>query len=800
MSKRKHGQHAADNSSALPRQAGLKAFRQGDYTQAIKYWSRPELENEPPVRAALAEAYFRRAVDYHATPATSLADIQRAVELLPGEARFAYHLGLARHRANQLNEALTAYARAAELGFQRKGFGFVRGLARIELALMQGGEAGPRLLADLPWLGAASEDRAALLPIAALVGGEPQTVLTHLPAGWLEQIQSLGRGDLTSALWEGLAWLASGEPAKARARLNLPPGRQLRAGAEGIRAFYAGLAAAAAGDAQAALAEWTAAAKSNTIVPPRLRQSLVRLQQLALQELCTAGRWAEALQQAQDILTLAPDEPALLQTSLVAANRLAQAAANAGDWPAAIERWQAMRAILDQHPGLGPLPPLLRNLAVAHERLEQWEPAAEAWAALLKTLPRKPGRPAKARQPAPEPRPGSSPAPNGSPLPVDAQRAWLRRRVLDDYQRAGRPDQAIAYYKQATKAAPDDLSLRLELAAALLANEQSIAARNEVQRILVKDPQHLGAFMLLAEINQAREEWGAAEQALRSALAIDPRHEAARRGLAQMLLERGVEAFNSGRYELARTTYTAALEFSAADPQLLANLAETELVLHQEPAAREHFEAALATGKSEAYAKVFDSWLKHNREAEARQVLARAEAAGLASPQFYLEVGIACLTDGAPLPAVPDLFGPPAKTIRSKGKWETWGRDLVDRGLASSPQPAEALRYLISSLGMEQPALGSDYARRLVLLAPDDPTNWMSLGLLQALNQDTSAAKDTLRKAEQLARKQGQHELVKEISAMRQDVGSPLFGMMGSLLASLGPDALDDFADEEFFR
>ena len=741
---------------------------------------------------------FRRAVDYRATPATRLADLQRAVELLPAEARFTYHLGLARHRANQVNEALTAYARAAELGYQRRGLAFVRGLAQIEQALAEGGEAGPRLLAQLPWLGAATEERAALLPIAALVGGEPQTVLGALPAGWWEQLQSLGRSDLMAALWEGLAWLAAGEPAKARARLTLPTGRQLRAGAEGVRAFYSGLAAAAGGDAQAALAEWTSAAKNNAIVPPRLRQSLSHLRQQELQELCTAGRWDEAFQRAQDALTLAPDEPMLLQTSLVAANRLAQAAANAGDWPAAIERWQAMRGILEQHPGLGPLPPLLRNLAVGHERLEQWEPAAEAWAALLKTLPRKPGRPAKARQPAPEPAPGASSAPAG--LPADAQRAWLQRRVLDNYQRAGRPDQAIAYYKQASKAAPGDLNLRLELAAALLANDQSIAARNEVQRILDKDPQHLGAFILLAEVNQAREEWYAAEQALRSALAIDPQHEAARRGLAQMMLERGVEAFNSGRIELARTTYAAALEFSPAEPQLLVNLAECELGLHQAAAAREHFEAALATGKSDAYAKVFESWLKHDHEAEARQVLARAEAASLASPQFCLEAGSACLTYGPPALAVPGPFGPPPKPVEAKGKWEAWGRDLVDRGLASSPQPGEALRYLISTVGMQQPALGLDYARRLVALDPSDPSALMGLGLLQALNQDISAAKDTLRKAEQLARKQGQLDLVQEISSLRREVGSPLFGMMGSLLASLGPDALDDFADEEFFR
>jgi tetratricopeptide (TPR) repeat protein len=792
MSKRKRLRPTPGNATAAPQPAGLKPFRQGNYTEAIQSWGRPELDNEPAVRAALAEAHFRRALDSRSPQTSRLADLTRAVALRPDDARFAYHLGLARHRAAQVNEALTAYARAAELGLQRRGFAFVRGLAQIEQALAAGGKAGPPLLANLPWLGAAPEEQAALLPIAALAGGQPRVVLSASPAGWWERVQAIGRADLTAALWEGLAWLATGEPAKARARLAFPPGRQLPAGAEGVRAYYSGLAAVAAGDAPAALTEWTAAAKANANGPAGLRHALTHLRRLALHELGAAGRWAEAHQQAQDALTLAPGEPALLQFSLVAANRLAQAAAEAGDWPAAILRWQAMRGILEQHPDLGPLPPVLRNLAIAHERLEQWEPAAAAWAALLKSLPRQPRRSAKASQAAPEATPGGS--------PVDAQRAWLRRRVLDDYRRADRPDEAIVYYKQASKAAPDDLNLRLELAAALLANDQALAARNEIQRILAKDPHHLGAFLLLAEVHQAREEWYAAEQALRSALAIDPQHAAARRGLAQMMLERGVEAFNSGRYELARTTYAAALEFSPADPQLLVNLAETELVLNQEPAAREHFAAALATGESDAYAKVFEGWLKHDREAEARQVLARAEAASLASPQFYLEAGSACLTLGAPLPGVPGPFGPPPKLVRSTDEWETWGRDLVERGLAGSPQPGEALRFLISTLGVQQPALGVDYARRLAALEPGDPAVWLSLGMLQALNQDSAAAKDTLRKAEKLARQQGQPELVQEIVSMRREIGSPLFGMLGSLLASLGPEALDDFADEEFFK
>jgi hypothetical protein len=100
---------------------------------------------------------------------------------------------------------------------------------------------------------------------------------------------------------------------------------------------------------------------------------------------------------------------------------------------------------------------------------------------------------------------------------------------------------------------------------------------------------------------------------------------------------------------------------------------------------------------------------------------------------------------------------------------------------------------------MQQPALGVEYGRQLVALEPEDPSALMGLGLMQALSQDISAAKDTLRKAEQLARKQGQSDLARDIGNMRREIGSPLFGIMGSLIASLGPEALDELDDEVFF-
>lgn len=755
------------------KERGLQSFRQGDYTGAIKLWSTLARERDSTIYQALAEACFRRALATRHPLPSALTDLRRATELLPGEARYWYHLGLTLHRANQLEEARIAYARAADLGLQRRGVSFVRGLAEIE-------HTPHRSLDTLPYL--SPDDLNALAPIAALLRGEPQAVLTAVPSNWLERLSPLIHPNPTTKLWQGLAYLASGDAAKALATLTLPKGQQLRAGAEQVRVFYHGLAAAATGDPQAALIEWTAAARSASkeSLPSRMSQGIIQLHAQRLYDLQAAGQWAELLKQAQAPLALTPGESFLLQISLIAANRLAVAAVQAGEWATALTHWQTMRDLLEAHPDLGPLPPVLRNLAIAREALEQWKLAAEAWAALLGTLPKRVSKKQASRLTA--------------DIPLEVQRVWLRRRVLDNYKRAGRPDQAIAYYKQAVKAAPDNLDLRLELASALLANNQTAAGRNELNRILDKDQKHISAHLLMADLYQARGEWSAAEQSLRHVLAVDPGHEVARRGIAQMMVSRGMDTFNIGRYHQAWNIYIEALRFSPTDPHVLVLLADTELVLNNAVSAQTHLDAALATGRVEAYADVFDCWVKHRNETEARKVVAHAETAGVASSQFYIDVGIACLTHGAPPPSMLSFLGSPPRRDTKKTKWEQWGRELIQHALTIAPNRAEALHQIVAAIGHQHPAAAIEYARQLAALEPKDPRVLMVLGLLHVMQQDISAAKDTLGKAERLARKQNQKELISEIANIRRQIGSPLFGMLGSLVSLLGPD----FDEEEF--
>ncbi|MCW3053391.1 MAG: prsT [Chthonomonadales bacterium] len=726
------------------------------------------------MRAAIAEAHFRRALGTRISLPDAATDLRHAIDLLPDEARFWYQLGLMLHRSDQLEEACQAYARAADLGWTRRGMGVVRGLAELE--------ADPEVSLDiLPWL--TPEARTALEPIARLLAGNTE-VPPALATG-PSVAGTSGVAEPVTALWKGLTLLAHGAAAEAYAALSPTNGQRLPVGAEPVRAFYFGVAAALAGKSEVALTAWREMERRSPQAaaarPPHFDASISQVASHRILSLQQEGRWEESLRQSQTSSALAPGDPWLHHATLLAANRLATAARDAGEWAGAVEHWQIIRSLLETHPNLGSLPPILHNLAVAYEALEEWEDAAEAWAALLNTFARRRGRaPAK-------------PTPETEGVSVEEKSTWIRRRILDNYKRAELPEEAITYYKKAVKAEPENLDLRVEMASALLANDQSIAARNEVQRILDKDPKYVGALLLLAEIHHSRYEYYAAEQALIRVLNIDPSHEVARKALVQRMRERGSNTFNAGRHDQAREIYQQALKYAPNDPELLVFVGQSELVVGRAKQAQPYFDAALATRKPEAYLSMFLLWGRAHKEESAREILQGAEEAGVADSQFYLRVGVICLTMIAhPVAALS------SRIPKAPPRWEEWGRELIETGLERVADQAEALEDVLTHLQGTHPAIAVEYAQRLVALKPEDPEVLLDLAFCQGLAKDVKGAKATLTQAERVARKQGRKDLLEPIARMRQEIGSPYFGMFGSLF---GPGGLDiDDLDMEDFR
>jgi tetratricopeptide (TPR) repeat protein len=141
MAKRKRKKDRSGQKAVALRQNGLKAFAERDYARAINAWQRAyELKREPPLAAALAEAYFRRGLkrqngrDSHNQD--PVADLKQAVTLQPGDSCYTYHLALALHRLDRASEALPLYRQV-----RRSSDSYARRAAYpLALALLQQGE------------------------------------------------------------------------------------------------------------------------------------------------------------------------------------------------------------------------------------------------------------------------------------------------------------------------------------------------------------------------------------------------------------------------------------------------------------------------------------------------------------------------------------------------------------------------------------------------------------------------------------------------------------------------------------
>jgi tetratricopeptide (TPR) repeat protein len=771
------------NSIISPFQQGLENFRQGDYDQAINTWQSLPLDS-PEKNPALAEAHFRRALLNEQSISQRQADLEAAHRLAPQDGRFVYHLGLLLHAQGRLPEATSAYAQAGGLGFSPRRLEPVRGLAVIERnpgAAWQESDG----LSDL--------ECARLYPVACLLQNKPQFVLEPQSADQTAALENLKRFPSVWNLWKGLAELDLGQMEKAVQ--SLAPSRHgepLPPEAEAIRAVYFSRLLIAQGREQQALSELENAARRSHFAP--LRKMLASLAAQRIREMIAAGQIDAAQKELSRILPLALEEKSLIACQLVAANRQAGASAGQGKWPEAIRHWSSMRAILVEHPDLGPLGPVLHNLAIAYETQEEWDRAGEMWTELLGGLPRRPNQKTGKRLPPTSPL---------AALPLEQAKDWLRKRIVQCYQKSGNPGKAIEIYRKTARLNPEDLGQRMGLVGALLANDQWVAARNELGRILDLAPHYVPAHVTLAHVYREDGYQNDAERELRKALEIDPASEEAHRELISLLIEFG----NDTLYWDAKTAlirFEEVLQFQPGNVEVLALAGRAARETGDSKRAQKWFDQALSAETINAYGNVFTAYLNLNDLESIRRLLERFEASLVQQKEAFYSLAGTMALDKPPeelaglLPIARRLNPKKSKAAQDR---EDLGRELLNRALALTAGPAriEMLANLVDTIAPLRPDVAIGYAEAWVGAAPEDLEAQINLGLLQALNDQIEPAKNTLRNAENEARKRRDHALVKRIHELRGSLTGPEMQLIGPLarlqksLGNLDEDELQGF-------
>lgn len=751
--------------AADPRQQGMQAFSVNSFDAAIAAWSQLD-QKDPQVMAALAEARFRRALSHSSDVTSQIGDLRQALTYIPDEPRYQYHLGLAFHRSGKLKEAIEVYRTLLQ---KRPGWtGAGMALALAELAL------NPKVnLAGLP--GSTPEIRLTLAPVQALLTGEP--------------LSAAQPGDSMQTLWQGLGRIGAGDGSALGDLSDDKPLPSTRAVA--VRRIYKGVAAAQIGNLDMAFKQWQRVQEDGVWFPAWLLDNLaaVLIEHLQLHLDSDEALDDDTIHSVSKLVKSSFRHSALNPLLLAVLDKAAQRAAVAGNWQSAVLLWEDARQLVSTSTNLGSPRPILHNLALGYEMLEEWQAAAEMWRAMLRARPRK-TKQADGEQATTDPF-----------AYTDEQWAWIRKRVITCYQQAGEPGEAVKVFRQAIKSDPHDLDMRIQLADALLANDQQQASFNELHRILQVDPKHIEAHLRLADMHGESGNWGSAEHSLRIVLEQQPEREDIRRQIVRLIINRGNHLHNMGLMDEARKIFEEGQQFAPDDYQFPLNLGRIAIDERKYDQASALLSRSLELGSDnpQAYVFVIDCWVVARKLDEAKDVFARAEKELTLTPDFYIDLGSTILSRSKPRTDFPMLFGasPKPEPKEEQGPWRDLAMSILDRAVGLKPDDSRVHLRIATELLLLDSAVALQHAEAATKLTPDDPGNMILLGLLQGLNDMTREAKTTLRNAARLARQQGKLQLADNAEMIRQQVGTP-FLRLSLQMQALG-DMYDDDLDDEFF-
>ena len=712
---------------------GFRAFRKERFDEAIQAWGKLSPASWAGVNLALAEAHFRKSLGQTERKA-GILDLRAALNLAPEDGRFWYHLGLALHQEQDWAGAREAYGQASAHGFaRREALAYVKGLLELEAGdLVEPGRARalPGLLPE--------EDL--LAPIRALLGRAWATLAGTGAMPAVAQSKGTpavpGMGGLLRGIGQvGLGQWAAGAQTLGSLSQDLFPGP-----VEALRVVFLARALERLGrekDAAKLRASTLARTKNPTLGAEVAEATLVDLEAWL-----AAGAWAWVVAAGQELQRHCPCRRAQVAVA-IALDQLGREAAKAGRWSEAAKHWGDFRRLGGEAlPGAAAC---LHNLALAHEALEEWGPAASAWQAVLNLLPK---RITKTQVKA-----GSGYG-GLSPEALLVRRDWIERRALEMRQRTGSVDEILRQRKALIKRKPDDLALRMAQIETFLNDDDLRGADREIDAVLRVAPDHPGALEAHAQILLRMHLPEAAEGRLRRVLALEPGRGSARATLALALATQATFMPNARRGK-AIVLLEEAVELAPREARFRMMLAGLLMDGREPERARHHLDTALGLGGA-AGQLVFQFWLRREALPEAKALVTQGLAQGVLDAEFLAAAAMACLEVAERLD---DSFRG-GRRSSGKGKasraaevqaWSAFGRALLDQAADLDPS-CDGLRELVGLLLADHPALAVPYAERAAALLPSSPAVLMDLAVVQAGAGLFDEARQTLLKAERAAR------------------------------------------------
>lgn len=719
---------------------GKRAFGKHDYDQAISIWqaARQDKDLSGDMRSRLdassAEAYFRRGQrDLMHRQKQALDDLAQAVKFQPGDALYAYHLGLAQHRCGYYTEAIKSYEETL-----KRDATFARVYYPLALATAQSGQDPGQTQG---W---------------QVLGETERRLLRRTPPD----------DDLVA---QGLAAIQHGDWTDAQLRLteSLQTSKQSSL-ARGLAHYYLGVIAAREDDTEQAITYWRQAFDAG-LKSPALIDNLSLAYTLHAEAALVAGDFDAAVDAAAGGLEIAPDHPRL--PDIMAHARLAcgYLKAEAGDWEAAADEWT-----LVENASGAVARDLAANVAIAYEKMDWLEEAAESWREFARRRPRKEGS-------------------DGWLPPEQVAKLWARVSRL--YAQAGLLDEAVSTLQTALKHQPDDITLGLALVRSYIGNEQYEAAHNQVDRMLAKAPQHVETLVLKAQLTEAAPRgWS-----FRGDVAGIPEWE--------KVLDTADETYAPVARQRLNELYTTAVENNVRWHNFNGARAMVERGLKRLPEnndLRAEYIALLLYSKAkkklideqfvlidltdwDALHRLIDIWHTFDKHREAEKTLKEADALKPLDANFYLDIA------GCAMNREQDDIA------------ERYIKEALAR--AENPEMRKRIRHNIGLLYKDND--DSEKAEEIwqSILQEDaefGPTH-LVLAILDFERGDKRSSNRHMRQAEKWAKAHDDQHLLETIRQTRMMMKNPFMQAFGGSPFGPGPSPaevaamLDDFIDDDFY-
>jgi tetratricopeptide (TPR) repeat protein len=423
----------------------VRALNDGNYDKAIISLNTSQIQKLIPEarrEAALAEAYFRRALRYRERyPADALRDLKQAVGINPEDPLYAYHLGLVHHEQGDFPEAIEWYRKVYTLDPR-----FKRAALPLLLAMRANGAPMTALEAEDAW---------------GTLNDEQRTLLTG------------SFNDAEHGLPAALVAMQADNIEDAQRRFaEIIKNKRISDGHKAIAHDYLGRIAARHDEKHEALTHWRKAYDLGRRDPVFV-ENMALLYVLELEVQITEGNYKEAHTLVEQVDTYDLEHPRLAEIKAHVMLKLGYDAALAGDWQRALGYW----ATVDT--GGITARAAAANLGLAYEEIEAYGRAADAWRDFVKRRGRKPGS-------------------ADYLTPEQVGRLWSR--ISNLYMQNGQLDEAVNTLQTALKHDPDNIEMNLQLARRLAEADRTEAAHNQVDQVLEMAPNHVEALVLRAEL------------------------------------------------------------------------------------------------------------------------------------------------------------------------------------------------------------------------------------------------------------------------------------------------------------